>query len=58
VIAINMTGETVALTGPDGTQLAERPVTLATEVAAEGLPFPGTLPADGAVVLELGGAEH
>ena len=57
VIAINMTGDTVALTGPDGTRLAERPVTLATEVAAEGLPFPGTLPADGAVVLELGGAQ-
>jgi alpha-glucosidase len=51
VVAINVTGEAVELTGADSPPLIGRPVALATDVAVEGQSFSGTLGADGAVVL-------
>ena len=51
VVAINLTGDPVDVTGAGRVGLAGLPVALATDAALEGRPFTGSLAGDGAVVV-------
>jgi alpha-glucosidase len=52
VVAVNVTGDPVELTGADSLGLVGRTVALASDVTLEGQSFTGSLPADGAVVVD------